>query len=162
MVLKALAAACVLSLFGSCHAVTPAFQSDKTAPHIESMGSSAMGRLYVLRGVRSFGAYIDDYVTINGDPVQRVTPGSGFYCDISPGNYVIGLWRHKNESLKVAVMPGQQQYVSIRLHHLGSMASRGGAITSDQAFDIRLLDPGFGAKRVLKYHMTEANCQQEK
>ena len=121
-----------------------------------------MGRLYVLRGVRSFGAYIDDYVTINGVPVQRVTPGSGFYCDISPGNYVIGLWRHKNEPLKVAVMPGQQQYVSVRLHPLGGVSSRGGAITSDQTFDIRLLDPGFGAKRVLKYHMTEANCQQEK
>jgi hypothetical protein len=120
-----------------------------------------MGRLYVLRGVRSFGAHIDDYVTINGVPVQRVTPASGFYCDISPGNYVIGVWRHKNEPLKVAVMPGQQQYVSVRLHPLGGVAPRGGAITSDQTFDIRLLDPGFGAKRVLKYHMTEANSQQE-
>jgi hypothetical protein len=142
-------------------ALAQALRSDKPVAREQTSGSGGMGRLYVFRMVRSFGAHIDDYVTIDGVPIRRVSPGSGFYCDINPGNHAIGVWRHKNRPLKLSVAPGQRQYVCVILHHLGGVAPRGGALTFDQAFDIRLLDPGFGAERVQQYRMTEANCQHE-
>ena len=160
--LKVLAVVLFMSLFGMSHASAEGLRSDKATPQGQSTGSGSTGRLYVFRMVRSFGAHIDDYVTINGVPIRRVSPGSGFYCDISPGDYVIGVWRHKNRPLNVSIAPGQRQYVCVMLHHLGGVAPRGGALTFDQAFDSRLLDPGYGAERVRQYRMTEANCQQQK
>jgi hypothetical protein len=118
------------------------------------------GRLYVFREIRSFGAHIDDDVTINGVAVGRVSPGTGFYCDISPGDYVISVLRHKAYPLKVPVAAGRPQYVCVMLHRLGGEAPRGGALTSDQSFDVRLLEPGYGAQRVQEYRLTQANCQR--
>ncbi len=121
---------------------------------------SGKGRIYVFREVRSFGAHIDDYVTINGVPVQRVGPGTGFYCEVTPGDYVISVFRHKTYPLKVSVAAGQRQYICVMLHHLGGVAPRGGALTSDQSFDVRLLEPGYGAQLVKKYRTNEAKCQR--
>jgi hypothetical protein len=72
---------------------------------------------------------------------------------------VIGVSRHKNYPLKVSVAAGQGQYVCVMLRHLGGVAPRSGALTSDQSFDIRLLEPGYGAERLREYRLTEANCQ---
>jgi hypothetical protein len=160
--LRVLAVVLFVLLFGLSQASAQRLPSDKLAPQGQSTGSGGGGRLYLFRMVRSFDAHIDDYVTINGVPIRRVSPGSGFYCDISPGDYVIGVWRHKNQPLNVSVAPGQRQYVCVMLHHVGDVAPRDGALTFDQAFDIRLLDPGYGAERVQQYRMTEANCQQQK
>ena len=122
--------------------------------------ANGTGRLYVFRGVRSFGAHIDDYVTVNGAPVYRVTPGSGFYCDISPGNYVIGVFGHKTHPLKVSVAAGQQRYISVMLHHGGGVAPRSGALTSDQSFDVRLLEPRYGAECAQEYRLSQTTCQR--
>jgi hypothetical protein len=134
--------------------------SEKLVPHAQSTMPSGMGRLYIFRGIRSFGAHIDDYVTINSVPVQRVSPGTGFYCDVSPADYVIGVSRHKTYPLKVSVAPGQRQYIYVALHHLGGVGPRGGALTSDQSFDVRLLEPGYGSQRVQEYRLIQANCQR--
>jgi hypothetical protein len=77
--------------------------------------AGGMGRLYVFRQIRSFGAHIDDYVTINGVAVGRVSPGTGFYCDLSPGDYMIGVLSHKTYPLKVPVAAGQRQYICVML-----------------------------------------------
>jgi hypothetical protein len=126
---------------------------------ITSATSAPQGRIYIFRMVRSFGAHIDDYVTVNGTSVARVSPGNGIYCDVAPGDYLIGVARHKTQPLKVSVTAGQGQYVCVMLHQPGGGAPRKGASTSDQSFDIRLLQPGYGAKRVQEYHLTRATCQ---
>ena len=154
-------AALILSLGGACcPASAQNLPSDKEVAERQSQIPRGMGRLYVFRVVSSFGAHIDDYVTINGVPVQRVGPGNGFYCNVSPGDYVIGVARHKTYPLKVSVVTGQRQYICVMLHHLGGVAPRGGALTSDQSFDVRLLEPGYGAQRVQGYRLTRANCQR--
>jgi hypothetical protein len=121
--------------------------------------AAGMGRLYVFRPIRSFGAHIDDYITLNGVPVHRLTPGTGFYCDVPPADYVIGIARHKTNPTKVSVAAGQSRFICVMLHHLGGVAPRSGALTSDQSFDVRLLEPNYGAKRMQGYRMTEANCR---
>jgi hypothetical protein len=133
--------------------------SDKSIGREASTMASFMGRLYVFREVRSSGGHIDDHVPVNGVPVHRVTPGTGFYCNVSPGDYVIGVSRHKTYPVKVSVAAGQRQYVCVMLRHLGGIAPRSGALTSDQSFDVRLLEPGYGAERLREYRVTEANCQ---
>jgi hypothetical protein len=154
-------AALVLSLCGvRCAASAQNLPSDKRVAEGQSEMPGGMGRLYVFRVVSSFGAHIDDYVTINGVPVQRVGPGNGFYCNVSPGDYVIGVARHETYLLKVSVAAGQRQYICVMLHHLGVVAPRGGALTSDQSFDVRLLEPGYGAQRMQGYRLTGANCQR--
>ena len=45
------------------------------------------------------------------------------------------------------------------LHTQAGVAPRSGELTSDQSFDVRLLQPGYGAQRVREYHMTEGKCQ---
>jgi hypothetical protein len=82
--------------------------------------------------LRSFGAHIDNYITINGVPVHRLTAGTGFYCDVPPADYVIGIARHKTNPRKVSVAAGQSRYICVMLHHLGGVAPRSGALTSDQ------------------------------
>src|SRR5260370_37466277 len=116
-----------------------ALPSDKPLAQGQDAMRSGKGRIYVFREVRSFGAHIDDYVTINGVPVQRVGPGTGFYCEVTPGDYVISVFRHKTYPLKVSVAAGQRQYICVMLHHLGGVAPRGGAPTFDQSFHVRLL-----------------------
>ena len=116
------------------------------------------GRIYIFRMVRPFGAHIDDYVTINGLSVKRITPGNGVYCDVKPGDYVVGLAQRKAPPLKVSVAAGHDQYVCVMLHHRGA-TPRSGALGSDQAFDIRLLDPAYGAQRAAQYQFSPANCQ---
>jgi hypothetical protein len=92
--------------------------------------------------------------------VHLITPGTGFYCDVSPGHYVMGVARHKTYPLKVSVAAGQPRYVCVMLHHLGGMAARGGALTSDQSFDVRLLEPDYGARRVHEYPLAQTNYQR--
>lgn len=133
--------------------------STKTTVQRQPAMSGGMGRLYVFRPIRSFGAHIDDYITVNGVPVRLVTPGTGFYCDVPAGDYVIGVVRHKTYPLKVSVTAGQTRYVCVMLHHLGGVAPRGGALNSDQSFDVRLLEPDYGAERVEQYPLTRAKCQ---
>lgn len=117
------------------------------------------GRLYIFRTIRSFGAHIDDYVTVNGKSVARVSPGNGFYCEVDPGDYVVSIARHKTQPLKVSVTAGNDQYVCVMLHQQDGTAPRKGAPPSDQSFDIRLLEPGYGAERIAQYHITHASCQ---
>jgi len=99
-------------------------------------------------------------VTIDGLPVHRITPGSGFYCDVRPGNYMIGVARHKTHLLKLSVAAGQREYVCIMLHTQAGVSPRGGALTSDQSFDVRLLEPAYGAQRVLEYRLVQTTCQR--
>ena len=153
-------AALVLSICGAPYAASAQkLPSDKHVAQEPSEMPRGMGRLYVFRVVSSFGAHIDDYVTVNGVPVERVRPGNGIYCDVRPGDYVIGVLRHKTYPLKVSVAARQRQYICVMLHHLGGVSPRGGALTSDQSFDVRLLEPGYGAQRLRGYRITPANCQ---
>ena len=105
-------------------------------------------------------SHIDDYINVNSVPVHRVTPGTGFYCDVPPGDYVIALAGHKTNPQKVSVEAGQKQFVCVMLHHLGGVAPRGGALTSDQSFDVRLVAPEYAARRVQEYPLMRANCQR--
>jgi hypothetical protein len=121
--------------------------------------ASGMGRLYVFRPIRSFGAHIDDYITVNGIPVTRITQGTGFYCDLSPGDYVIGVAGHNASPLEVSVAAGQASYVCVMLHHQGGVSPRGGALTSDQSFVVRRFEPEYGAQRAHEYRLTRENCK---
>jgi hypothetical protein len=134
--------------------------SSAPAAQVHSAITSGMGRIYVFRPIRAFGAHIDDDVTVNGVPVHRVTPGTGFYCDVSPGDYVISVARHKTYPLKVSLTAGQPRYVCVMLHHLGGVAPRGGALPSDQSFDVYLLEPAYGAQRTHEYPLTRVDCQR--
>lgn len=148
----------------ACGSQCPALAQESPSHNSPAYEGGALpvgtGRLYVFREVRSFGAHIDDYVTINGLPMHRVTPGTGFYCDIPPGNYVIGVARHKTYSLRLSVAAGQSEYVCVMLHTQGGVAPRGGALTSDQSFDVRLLEPAYGAERALEYRLVQIRCQR--
>jgi hypothetical protein len=46
------------------------------------------------------------------------------------------------------------------LHHLGGVTPRGDALTSDQSFDARLLEPAYGEQRVKEYQLTQGSCQR--
>jgi hypothetical protein len=142
-----------------CVASGDASPSATPTPQAQSIKPGAPGRLYIFREVTSFGADIDDYVTVNGVKVQRITPGTGFYCDVSPGVYLVGVYRHKGRILKVSVSSGQRIYILVKLHLLGGVAPRAGTLTPDQSFDDERLNPGFGARRVQEYRLTRANCQ---
>ena len=120
---------------------------------------SGMGRLYMFREIGSFGADIDDDVTINEIPVQRLRPGAGFYCDVRPGSYVVGVLRHKADSLSLSVASGQSQYICVMLHELGGVSPRGGSLTSDQSFEVHKLEPGYGAQWIQEYRLTHATCR---
>jgi hypothetical protein len=121
--------------------------------------AAGMGRVYVFRGIRALGAHIADYVTLNGAPVQRVSPGGGFYCDLKPGNYTIGMYRHKSTPAVVPIAAGQQQYVYIAVREQGAASPRGGAAQIDLGFDVRLLDPAYGAKRASEYTLSRSSCE---
>lgn len=129
-------------------------------PVIQEQNAASGGRLYFFRPIRSYGAHIDDYITVNGISVNRLTPGAGFYCDVPPGDYEIGVARHKTNPMKVSVAAGESHYICVMLRHLGGVAPRGGALTSDQSFELRLLQPGYGAERIREYHLSQANCQR--
>jgi hypothetical protein len=133
---------------------------DEPAEHQLSSVPSGAGRLYIFRPIRPSGAHIDDDVTVNGLPVHRLTPGTGFYCDVAPGDYVIAVARHKTKPLKVSMEPGHKQFVCVMLHQTDGVAPRGGALTSDQSFDVRLLAPDYAAHRVQEYPLTHADCQR--
>lgn len=122
--------------------------------------SRAMGCLYVFREVRSFGAHISDYVTVDGTPVHRITPGSSFYCELHPGDYLIGIARHKSNHLIVSIAPGQCRYVCVMLYTEEGIAPRSGVLPSDQSFDIQLVEPDYGAERVREYPLTRGKCQR--
>jgi hypothetical protein len=141
--------------------LTNAQESPLSKPIAPEEGPIAggMSRLYVFRPIRSFGAHVDDDVTVNGVPVHRLTPGTGFYCDLPPGDYVIDVASHKTSPLKVSTAAGQPSYVSVMLHPQGGVSPRGGALPSDQSFDVRLLEPDFGAHRTHEYPLTRATCR---
>jgi hypothetical protein len=149
-----LAALIVLSYGAPYSAATRAL----SAPRGLSTVPKGKGRIYIFRMVRPSGAHLDDYLTIDGVAVQRITPGNALYCDVSPGDYVLGLSRHRTQPLKVSVSAGQEQYIRVMLHHGDGISPRRGSPPSDQSFDIRLVDPGCGAARVKEYHLTQADC----
>jgi hypothetical protein len=152
-------AALLFSLYGSNDLLfAQELPQDKSLSRDQTAIPSNLGRLYVFREIRSFGAHIDDDVTINGVPVHRLGPGMGFYCDVSPGSYVVSVLRHKAQSLNVSVVSGQSRYVCVMLHKLGGVAPRGGEITSDQAFEVHQLEPGYGAQRIQEYRLTRPTC----
>jgi hypothetical protein len=132
---------------------------DEPGTHQLSSAPSSAGRLYIFRPIRPFGAHIDDDVTVNGLPVHRLAPGTGFYCDLAPGDYLIAVARHKTKALKVSMEAGQKQFVCVMLHNADGVAPRGGGLTSDQSFDVRLLAPDYAVHRVQEYPLTRANCQ---
>lgn len=90
--------------------------------------------------------------------MHRLTPGTGFYCDEKSGNHVIGVMQHKANLLTVQVSADQSEYVSVSLRKMGGTAMRDGAITSDQPFAIRLLEPEYGASRIKEYQMLSGAC----
>jgi hypothetical protein len=155
-----LAIAAMLLSFGECICIASAQQTTQATsiPNGPSTVPVGKGRIYIFRMVRPAGAHIDEEVTVNGVSVARVRPGNGIYCDVNPGEYVIGVLQHKTNALKVSVTPGQGQYVCVMLHQRDGTAPRRGAPTSDQAFDLRLLEPRFGAERIQQYRLTPANC----
>jgi hypothetical protein len=130
-----------------------------SAQESQSSMPSGMGRLYMFREIGSFGADIDDDVTINGIPVQRLRPGTSFYCDVRPGSYLVSVVRHKADSLSLSVASGQSQYICVMLHELGGVSPRGGSLTSDQSFEVHKLEPGYGAQRIQEYRLTYATCR---
>jgi hypothetical protein len=158
--LNAVTTAMLLMALGSqCPALAEESLTHSSAARCQDGLPAGMGRLYVFREVRSYGAHIDDYVTVDGRPVHRITPGTGLYCDLRPGNYLIGVARHKANLLTLPIARRQCQYICIMLHTQAGVAPRSGGLTSDQSFDVRLLQPGYGAQRVREYHMTEGKCQ---
>lgn len=122
--------------------------------------ADGMGRLYIFRPIRSFGAHIEAYITVNGIPVHRVAPGSGFYCDLPPRDYVISVAGHKTSQLEMSVAPGHASYVCVMLQHQGGVSPRGGALTSDQSFVVRQFEPENGAQRAHEYPLTRQNCKR--
>src|SRR5260221_2952024 len=72
----------------------------------EATAAPAKGRIYIFRMVRSYGAHIDDSVTINGASIQKITPGNGIYCDVTPGDYIVGLAQRKAQPIKASVCAG--------------------------------------------------------
>ena len=126
----------------------------------ESAIANGMGRLYIFRPIRSFGSHIDDYVTVDGIPVHRLAPGTGFYCDLDPGQYVISVAGHKTSPLEVSLAAGQASYVCVMLHPQGGVSPRGGALTSDQSFVVRKFEPEFGAQRAHQYPLTRETCKR--
>jgi hypothetical protein len=126
----------------------------------ESAIANGMGRLYIFRPISSFGAHIDDYITVDGVPVHRLAPGTGFYCDLAPGQYVIGVAGHKTSPLEVSLAAGQASYVCVMLHPQGGVSPRGGALTSDQSFVVRKFEPEFGAQRAREYPLTRESCKR--
>jgi hypothetical protein len=145
--------ALVLLLYGAPKA------GPSTTSQRQDAVSSAKGRIYIFRIVRSFGAHLDDTVVINGAAIHRLGAGNGIYCDVPPGDYTVGLSQHKARPLKVSVAAGQQQYICVMLHARSSVTPRSGALSSDQSFDIRLLNPDYGTQRIREYHLTKADCQ---
>ncbi len=128
---------------------------------ITSATSAPQGRIYIFRMVRSFGAHIDDYVTVNGTSVARVSPGNGIYCDVAPGDYLIGVARHKTQPLKVSVTAGQG---AIRLCDAPPAGRRNLAAQRSIHLRsvIRYATAGaclWSAERVQEYHLTRATCQ---
>lgn len=161
MTVTALVTTLVLLLCGLRRAASALeFPLGKRALQGPGAPTGSTGRLYVFRQVRSFGAHIDDYVTVNGLPVQRVRPGTGFYCDVTPGGYVIRVLGHQGHPLRVSVKPGQRLYICVMLQRLGGVAPRGGALTPNQSFDLRLLESAYGAQRVREYQLTPGICQR--
>jgi hypothetical protein len=148
----------LLLVYGSWHPAS-AQELPKDKPISQSTIPGSMGRFYVFREIRSFGAHIDDDVTINGVPVQRLSPGMGFYCDVRPGSYVVSILRHKTNSLHLSVASGQSQYICVTLSKRGGVAPRSGALTSDQSFDVRQLEPDYGAQRIQEYRIVHATCR---
>ena len=126
----------------------------------ESALANGMARLYVFRPIRSFGAHIDDYITVDGIPVHRLAPGTGFYCDLAPGQYVISVAGHKTSPLEVSLKVGQASYVCVMLHPQGGVSPRAGALTSDQSFVVRKFEPEFGAQRAHEYPLTRESCKR--
>jgi len=145
---------------GSTSATAQEPPSDKPAYSPENAITPGMGRLYIFRPIRSFGAHVESDVTVNGVKVHRLTSGNGFYCDVAPGDYVISMAGHKTRPLTVPVAAGQPRYICVMLEQLGGVSPRGGALTSDASFDVRLFEPDFGEQRAREYHLTHANCQR--
>jgi hypothetical protein len=141
--------------------LSPAQESPSKTPLTQGENpiASGMGRLFVFRPIRSFGAHIDDYITVNGIPVYRIAQGTGFYCDLSPGDYAISVARHNTSPLEVSVAAGQASYVCVMLHHQGGVSPRAGALTYDQSFVIRQFEPEYGAQRAQEYRLTRENCK---
>ena len=144
---------------GLTFAVAQELPSKKLGAAKESSIANGMGRLYVFRPILSFGAHIDDYITVDGVPVHRLAPGTGFYCDLSPGEYVISLAGHRTSALVVSLAAGQASYVCVMLHHQGGASPRGGALTSDQSFVVRKFEPEYGAQRAHEYPLTRETCK---
>ena len=132
----------------------------KRGTSLESAIANGMGRLYIFRPIRSFGAHIDDYITVDGIPVHRLAPGTGFYCDLAPGQYVISVAGHKTSPLEVSLTAGQASYVCVMLHPQGGVSPRAGALTSDQSFVVRKFEPEFGAQRAHQYPLTRETCKR--
>jgi hypothetical protein len=126
----------------------------------ESAITNGMGRLYIFRPISSFGAHIDDYITVDGVPVHRLAPGTGFYCDLAPGQYVISVAGHKTSPLEVSLAVGQASYVCVMLDHQGGVSPRGGALTSDQSFVVRKFESEFGAQRAREYPLSRESCKR--
>ena len=133
---------------------------NKLAAPQESPVANGTGRLYIFRPIRSFGAHIDDYVTVDGIPVHRLAPGTGFYCDLAPGKYAISVAGHKTTPLEVSLAAGQASYVCVMLDPQGGVSPRGGALTSDQSFVLRKFEPEFGAQRAREYSLTRETCKR--
>ncbi len=119
-----------------------------------------MGRLFVFREVPAYGPDTEDYVTVNGARVGRAIAGSGFYCDLSPGEYLVGIAGHRSAPLvKVSIGLAKSQYLGVVLRHTGGVALRSGSVNSDQRLEVRLLRPFYGAQRVREYSLFEVTCQ---
>ena len=134
-------------------------QREPEMPPDLGMPPPGKGRLYVFREVRPYGAHIGHYITVNGVPVQRLGAGSGFYCDVTAGDYVVGIAGHESDAVKVTVTAGQWQYLCVSMRVQGGVAPKSGVINSDQSFNVRLLAQDYGAQRAHEFHLSRASCQ---
>lgn len=98
-------------------------------PHAAPVPTSK-GRIYIFRMVRSAGVPLDDVLTIDGVPVQRISPGNGIFCDVTPGEHLLGLVHDKAHPLKVLVKAGEPKYVCVMLQHQKGSSLRSGALLS--------------------------------
>ncbi|HKD21373.1 MAG TPA: DUF2846 domain-containing protein [Rhizomicrobium sp.] len=101
----------LLPLLAACASASgPTFDQMRAT---EAPVAQNMGRIYLYRGGKVWGAGLQPAVKINGVKVGEAVPGGYFYVDEAPGTYTVSITTEKEESVSVPVVAGQPVYVHI-------------------------------------------------
>src|SRR5271170_5754499 len=102
----------LLPLLAACAngATGPTFDQTRAT---EAPVAQNVGRIYLYRGGRNWGAGLQPDIKINGVKVGEAVPGGYFYVDEAPGTYTVTIATEKEETVSVPVVAGQAVYVHI-------------------------------------------------